>query len=98
VVGGSTQMSGNSRVWISIATLDESAQVRALVVHLGVSVAATTVRGVIYTHSAGQPSTWIASTDEVALPFGTAPGWVRFSFASGSTIAASLSIYAEYMR
>jgi hypothetical protein len=143
VVGGSTQMSGNNRVWISSATLDESAQVRALVVHLGVSVAATTVRGVIYAHSAGLPSTWIASTNEVALSFGTAPGWVRFSFASpvalapgtywlgthnasaidvqyedlvgttkfsgdtyadgsdfmfasGSTIAARLSIYAEY--
>jgi len=116
-----------------------------LVVHLGVSVAATTARGVIYSDSAGQPSTWVATTNEVALPFGTAPGWVSFAFASpvplapgaywlgthnasaldlqyvdmigttkfapdvyadgsdllfasGTTIVATLSVYAEYTR
>ena len=143
-VGGSTQGTGNNRVWITRATLGESAMVDRLVVHLGVSVAATTVRGVIYSDSAGEPSTWGASTNEVALPFGAAPGWVTFAFASpvslapgaywlgthnasaidlqyedmigttkftpdvyadgsdfmfasGTTIAATLSIYAEYM-
>jgi hypothetical protein len=86
VVGGSNQGTGNNRVWVSSATLNESAMVHTLVAHLGVSVAATTVRGVIYTDAAGQPSTWIATTNEVALPFGAAPAWVTFSFASSVSL------------
>lgn len=86
-VGGSTQMSGNNRVWVTSATLTEPAMVDRLVVHLGVSVAATTARGLIYTDSAGVPSTWVASTNEVALAFGTAQGWVTFAFASPVSLA-----------
>jgi hypothetical protein len=80
-------MSGNNRVWVTTATLTEPAMVDRLVVHLGVSVAATTARGLIYTDSAGVPSTWVASTNEVALPLGTAPDWVTFTFASPVALA-----------
>lgn len=86
-VGGSTQMSGNNRVWITSATLAEPAMVNTLVVHLGVSVAATTARGLIYSDSSGAPSTWVASTNEVALPFGTPQDWVTFAFASPVALA-----------
>jgi hypothetical protein len=62
--------------------------VTQLKAYLAGGSSSSTVRGIVYRDSGGQPGAFVAVTQPVTTPAGTAAGWVQLSFASPVALSA----------